>query len=609
MTGTSRYSWLVILALAGAAGCAEYRAVDDPQQAPDPAYCAFCHGSVLEGMVQPGPPLDTRGNTIRKYRGVGAHDVHLAGGGLGAPVPCEACHRVPDAAADAGHMDDPLPAEIRFSGLALTGGVKPTIGIPLDEDGGKAPFDPFSVVTCDNLYCHGATLSGGQAVAPDWNGPEKDLARFSACGACHGYPPPAPHPDSSQCSDCHGDVVAADGTVVDPSRHVDGALDVSGAQSCTACHGGGGSPAPPTDLAGNSDPASPGVGAHRAHLEAAHGLSSVVACEQCHLVPGTVDQAGHLDGDPGAELIFGSLASLGGLSPAWDPVTGQCANVYCHGADRPGGAEQQPIWTDVDGSARACGACHGYPPPAPHPDSSQCSDCHDTATPEGGIDKPEQHVDGQLQIKAADCNACHGNTDNAAPPTDLSGASDKTLSTVGAHQEHLLGPSGLTGPIACQECHVVPAAMGDAGHMDGDGVAEVVFGDLSGTGGLDPAWSTVDVECTNTYCHGATLAGGANTSPQWTTVDGTQAACGSCHGIDPGTGRHPSTFSDHGFMVKKCNNCHQGVANDGATAIEDTDRHVNGTLDVMLQVGLWDPVKRTCTPACHGEESWEEDDE
>lgn len=485
MTGTWRFSWLVIVVLVGGAGCAEYRAVDDTQQTPDPAYCAFCHGSVLEGVVQPGPPLDTLGNFVRLARGVGAHEAHLVGGGLSAPVPCETCHRVPVAAADTGHMDDPLPAETRFSGLALAGGAKPVAGVAEGDGADDAPYSEFSVVTCSSVYCHGATLSGGLAIKPAWNGPEGDLAKFSACDACHGFPPPAPHPDSPQCADCHGDVVSADGTFVDPTRHVDGTLDVTDVQSCTACH--------------------------------------------------------------------------------------------------------------------------GYPPPPPHPESSHCIDCHDTASEDGGIALPEQHQDGQVQV-TADCNACHGNVDNPAPPKDLSGSSDTSLPTVGAHQEHLLASSGLSGAVACEECHLVPDAFEDAGHVDGDDVAEVLFGSLSRTGGLNPAWSAGAANCTNTWCHGATLAGGSNNTPKWTTVDGTQDACGSCHGIDPGTDLHPGAFGDHAFMGQNCNNCHQGVANSGATAIEDTVRHINGTVDVVLQAGLWDPVARTCTPACHGEEGWEVDE-
>ena len=37
------------------------------------------------------------------------------------------------------------------------------------------------------------------------------------------------------------------------------------------------------------------------------------------------------------------------------------------------------------------------------------------------------------------------------------------------------------------------------------------------------------IPCSNVYCHGSTLTpGGTNVQPVWTTVNGTQAVCGTC---------------------------------------------------------------------------------
>ncbi|MCA9550587.1 MAG: CxxxxCH/CxxCH domain-containing protein, partial [Myxococcales bacterium] len=140
---------------------------------------------------------------------------------------------------------------------------------------------------------------------------------------------------------------------------------------CRSCHGDLKSPAPPKALDGSEDPSSPGVGAHRAHLFGI-GLSKPVACTECHIEPETVDAPGHIDTDPPAELTWGPLATALGQAPEWDRATLTCVNTYCHGATLSGGNMKTPAWTDTTGDATECGACHGDPPPDPHPNSQLC---------------------------------------------------------------------------------------------------------------------------------------------------------------------------------------------------------------------------------------------
>ncbi len=592
-----RFGWIVTVGWV-LIGCSEYRSAEVGEDASDSRYCLYCHGGVGEWA---GPFRDTRGHDAAAYRGVGAHQAHVTDARLASAIPCDTCHAVPESAEDPGHMDSALPAEVAFSGLARERGADPVLvnaGIP------NAPSDEFASLRCDNVYCHGATLSGGRAKSPTWNGAPEVLADFSSCDACHGDPPPLPHPTSRQCSDCHGDVVAPDGSIRDRARHVNGVLDVVPNITCSSCHGSKDSPAPPPDLAGQTSPSDRGVGAHQAHLRGPHGLASAVTCEECHQVPGTVADPGHLDAEPGAEVAMTGRAANGGLSPAFDSQSGACSNVYCHGATLPGGTLTQPAWNDASGAARACGACHGAPPPPPHAPSHDCGACH-VQTAEGGqIKNPAVHINGQVEVEGGGCNSCHGNADNPAPPVDTHGQSDTALVTVGAHQSHLKAPSGLRGPLACEDCHVRPKAVSDPGHLDGDGVAEVTFGDLARTGGVEPAWDRGGARCASVYCHGATLDGGATQTPTWTTVDGSQKACGACHGVPPAVGKHPSVFEEHAFMGQDCTYCHQGVANATGTAIVGPDRHINGTLDVALSAGTWNPETRTCSPACHGPQKW-----
>lgn len=50
----------------------------------------------------------------------------------------------------------------------------------------------------------------------------------------------------------------------------------------------------------------------------------------------------------------------------------------CHGAVEKGGSATAPKWTQVDGTQVTCGSCHGLPPPAPHPEGTNCASCHPT---------------------------------------------------------------------------------------------------------------------------------------------------------------------------------------------------------------------------------------
>jgi len=605
--GSVRVRWVVFAALgASVAGCSEYRAVRAEAGASDPRYCLYCHGGASET-----PFRDTRGRSDTVYRGVGAHEAHVSTAALSAAIGCETCHSVPETAEDPGHMDSSLPAEVVFAGLATAGGAAPQLEISAgsasseeSEGEGSDSHEVPATLRCTNVYCHGATLSGGRAKSPTWNAAPEVLADFSSCDACHGFPPPLPHPTSHDCSACHGDVVAADGSLRDRTRHVNGVVDVVPNITCDSCHGSKASPAPPPDLSGRTSPSDRGVGAHQAHLAAQHGLSSPVACDECHRVPAKVTDPGHLDESPGAEVVLGGRAALGGLAPAFDPVSGQCTNVYCHGAALSGGSLTQPTWNDASGAARACGACHGVPPPPPHTQSQDCGSCH-TETADGmAIKDPSRHVDGQVEVGGAACNACHGNAENPAPPVDTHGQSDTGLVTVGAHQSHLKAPSGLRGPLACEDCHLKPASVSDPGHLDGDGIAEVTFGALARTGGLDPVWDRSQARCASVYCHGAALQGGSVPQPLWTKVDGSQNACGACHGIPPAVGRHPSVFEEHAFMGKNCTYCHEGVTNTTGTQIVGLDRHINGVVDVAPAGGTWNPATKTCDPACHGPETW-----
>ncbi|MCA9569380.1 MAG: hypothetical protein KC656_16145, partial [Myxococcales bacterium] len=173
------------------------------------------------------------------------------------------------------------------------------------------------------------------------------------------------------------------------------------------------------------------------------------------------------------------------------------------------------------------------------------------------------------------CNACHGSDTSIAPPSALGGSTDRQSRGVGAHQIH--ASNGLGIPVACDACHIMPASLNAPGHIDTPWPAEVVFDEVGSTG-LTPVWDTDLLTCT-TYCHGATLAGGASTEPSW-VVPGGQSGCSTCHGAPPPL-PHPQDGA--------CGSCHETSRN----GPPDPATHIDGILQV-------DPAQGC--DACHGQD-------
>jgi predicted CxxxxCH...CXXCH cytochrome family protein len=122
---------------------------------------------------------------------------------------------------------------------------------------------------------------------------------------------------------------------------------------------------------------------------------------------------------------------------------------------------------------------------------------------------------------------------------------------------------------------LVPVDLLDQGHTDSFLPAEVVFSGVATQHGAPLVYE--EGTCKDSYCHGAVffdgrLSGGSLTQPNWTTVDGSQAACGTCHGLPPPLG-HPQ-YDD-------CSSCHRNVQPDNVSFF-DPDLHVNGVTETVL---------------------------
>jgi predicted CxxxxCH...CXXCH cytochrome family protein len=503
--------------------------------------CTSCHGDASRAdlTTQAAPPVDVSGNTGPAAPGVGAHQIHLNPGATHAAIACTECHVVPRDVFDPGHIDHRPPAVLTFGTLAT--------------EGDHSPAYSYVTRTCSDTYCH-------QAANPVWNAPRRS---DQACGTCHGLPPAAPHPQNQQCSQCHAAVVDAGRTIIAPALHVNGVVDVK-PHGCTGCHGDPTRPgdeiaqaAPPIDVSGNTDPAAPGVGAHQLHLVAGptHGA---VSCTECHQIPASYSSPGHVDHPPPATITFGALASQGSPSPTFDPGALTCSGTYCHGA-------AAPVWHQARSSTAACGSCHGLPPALPHPQVADCSRCHGAVVDAARrFVAPELHVDGKVEVATLGCASCHGSTSSPAPPTDLSGGTDRTSPGVGAHQVHLSGGKS-SRPLACGECHLVPTAIG-AGHPTGWGPAQVAFSGFGADNGVAPSFAPTALTCSRTWCHGPSTPG-TSVSPAWTTI-GPLGCSGGCHGTPPPP-PHPNN--------RDCWFCHSDV--DTLMQITNRSQHVNGIID------------------------------
>jgi predicted CxxxxCH...CXXCH cytochrome family protein len=541
----ARLAWsclaLLVLGATASSSCLKRRAAPRGDTGDG---CTACHGDATragEPLLRAAPPGDLFGSSDASYPGVGAHSIHLRPSATHAAVPCQECHVVPERTDSPGHADDAAPAEVTFGDIAKTGGANPR----------------YDAVTrrCDNSYCHGAA----DAV---WSEPRDSAA---ACGSCHGLPPPPPHTASSQCSTCHGEVIDARLRFTAPELHVDGQVQLR-ANDCTQCHGGGDDPAPPADTLGNIDVGAIGVGAHTAHLSGG-SWSRPLACGECHQVPSSPEDFAHADGLP-AEVELTGVAQTAGRDPRWLPASGSCVDGWCH-APGERRASRSPSWTET--AALTCDSCHGLPPAAPHPQMDDCSVCHgDVIASDRTVVAAERHVDGTVDVRFdAGCTSCHGG-DNPAPPRAVAGQTQTSYPGVGAHQTHVLGTE-RSRAVPCGECHAVPQQALDAGHIDTFAPAEVVFSGAAAAFEATPSYT--QGQCSNTACHGARFtrghdSGGTLTVPSWTVVDGSQATCGSCHGLPPPP---PHPYADD------CGSCHANISLDGTTFLRP-DLHVDGAV-------------------------------
>ncbi|MCB0730280.1 MAG: hypothetical protein KDC88_04535 [Ignavibacteriae bacterium] len=215
-------------------------------------------------------------------------------------------------------------------------------------------------------------------------------------------------------------------------------------------------------------------------------------------------------------------------------------------------------------------------------DMSGCKSCH-ASDFSGGLSGTSCN-DCHTQANGPEaCNTCHGvfaDETKIAPPRDLDNNFETTAKGVGAHTTHIY-ENELSLPLGCFDCHSGDFASGNfvTAHIDG----------LPAEMKLD-GYNQSELTCSNTYCHGnfefkkddveegfeyihkGEAIVGENFSPKWNQVDGTQAACGTCHLMPPRG--HLLEGSDPDGITCSSNNCHPSAYNeDGSLNIYN---HANG---------------------------------
>lgn len=279
----------------------------------------------------------------------------------------------------------------------------------------------------------------------------------------------------------------------------------------------------------------------------------------------------------------------------------------CHGNDLGGGI------SDI-----ACSSCHSSFPHVSGWEAStsanfhgnylksnnwdllSCKGCHGSSY-DGGVVTDEScmasqcHVDASQNKKSPEaCNTCHGVFRGQAnlittwaPPKSVQGDTSISVRGVGAHQKHLA--TGTIGKaVKCTECHSVPAQAFATGHFDSNLPAEVVMNDTlsrlttdNGTVVPNPIYNSVNLGCSNVYCHGYFKNGNKNNVVNW-TGGSAEVACGSCHG-DPAKPTLAERALPGGTHIQSlelpCNYCHYEVVDVNMNIIKK-EKHINGNVDL-----------------------------
>src|SRR5512143_356174 len=464
--------------------------------------------------------------------------------------------------------------------------------------------------------CHGSDLSGGisrvSCFSPEFGG--QSCHASGPVGHPAGWRDPALHGSTAKsqpgvdsgfqsCQVCHG---------TDFSGGAAGVSCFTASRATGPCHVTNGVPvgAPHSPVPWRTYPAP----THTYTVNDDAGSNAAV-CALCHTAGAhlrTPIITTYSTGKPGcfnSTLCHGQIKHPAGWA---DPNNhGQVAmsNLtycqQCHSDNPFGGPGRTPRFNVqlgrlVDGANTGCEVCHA--PFAAHPRVLQIPVSFGTITTLTPIGTP-WYLHCKANPSGFDaCNRCHGaNLDGVGAVTGATGCtfchrSGLPTTLKNCTSCHVSPPSGNVYPnkasahpkhstlnVAdiCGQCHngigsiTLDHFLRAKNRTTSVQAGAVQFGAFAQTGGASPAFNETTLQCTNTYCHGATLSGGGNKSPIWSDANYLKpAGCGTCHGFPPPNAVHSGFTSG-----TVCKNCHAHV-NSTNTGFDDPKKHVNGVIDV-----------------------------
>lgn len=222
---------------------------------------------------------------------------------------------------------------------------------------------------------------------------------------------------------------------------------------------------------------------------------------------------------------------------------------------------------------------------------SVCHDCHGSRL-DGGPSQEGCFTNTACHAGVISCGTCH-----ALPPNGA-----LFPNAAGAHAVH----RALNFGFVCDDCHA-GAGTGTALHMNYiaetvfSAVVQTTFSAKTGALGFDAASGT----CSKASCHGGI------TTPNWTTgaID-VNSQCGSCHtfGTASQTPEYNSFYSgEHSRHVNGegigCTSCHDTTA---LAAVHFDDLTTTAMIQAPASLGnqIITYTGGSCTPRCHGNETW-----
>jgi predicted CxxxxCH...CXXCH cytochrome family protein len=376
--------------------------------------CGKCHSSTVAGAITQAVPFFGTAYptkvTLNTNAKVGAHTSHLtAPDSLATAFICADCHGTV-ALNTATHLNG--ITNFTWSALAT-------------KNGTLTPTYTAATGSCANMYCHGASMPGGDTTgtnrAPTWISstylPATIGSGGTACKICHGFPPLAAsgHPAlttavpatfgngtvaiGTSCN-CHANISTTGTTYanifVNKALHINGVFEPAASghavpfyahatppfTSCTGCHNASAAGIYPAAAGAapncrgchaTADPtvtttgcsschANPPNGAARPNIAGSHAKHGAITCASCHNGAGSGSGASHGPGSRGTNPAVDNVIFTAAQAGA--SATWTAATKTCSTTYCHGA-------TLTGGTAKSpvwgttltgCALCHGDPP-------------------------------------------------------------------------------------------------------------------------------------------------------------------------------------------------------------------------------------------------------